>query len=110
MVNERAGTGLVVWFNPIGGVVALTAFLAAVLVVDGIFRSVLAFQVRPRAGWVWVLIGGILSIVLGVMIWQQLPSSALWVLGLLLGINLIFSGVSFLMLAFSKHAGSTAPA
>jgi uncharacterized membrane protein HdeD (DUF308 family) len=96
--------GLVMWFNPIAGVVTLAVFLAAVLVVDGVFRAILAFQIRPQAGWVWLLIGGILSVVLGVMIWQQLPSSALWVLGLLLGINLIFSGVSFLMLALSRHA------
>jgi hypothetical protein len=48
--------------------------------------------------------GGIVGIVLGVMIWQQLPSSALSVLGLLLGINLVFSGITFLMLAMSGPA------
>jgi len=68
--------GVVLWLNPIAGVVTLTAFLAAVLVVDGVFRSILAFQIRPRAGWFWLLVGGIVGIVLGVMIWQQLPSSA----------------------------------
>lgn len=47
-------------------------------------------------------------IVLGVMIWQQLPSSALTILGLLLGINLIFSGFTFVMLAMSGPAASTA--
>src|SRR2546427_10029619 len=50
-------TGVVLWLNPIGGMVALTVFLAAVLVVDGVFRSVLAFQIRPRPGWRWLLIG-----------------------------------------------------
>jgi uncharacterized membrane protein HdeD (DUF308 family) len=94
-------TGVVLWLNPIAGVVTLTVFLAAVLVVDGVFRSILAFQIRPRAGWLWLLLGGILGIVLGLMIWQQLPSSALTVLGLLLGINLVVSGLTFLMLATS---------
>jgi uncharacterized membrane protein HdeD (DUF308 family) len=99
-------TGVVLWVNPIGGVVALTVFLAAVLVVDGVFRSILAFQIRPRPGWIWLLIGGIIGIILGVMIWQQLPSSAVWVLGLLLGINLVLSGVTFLMLGSTRAAGA----
>jgi uncharacterized membrane protein HdeD (DUF308 family) len=102
--------GVVLWNNPLAGVVTLTVFLAAVLVVDGVFRSILAFQIRPRAGWLWLLFGGIVSIILGLMIWGQLPSSALWVLGLLLGINLVFSGFTFLMLSTSKPAVATATA
>lgn len=98
--------GIVLWINPLGGAVALTVLLAAVLVVDGILRAILAFQIRPRSGWSWLLIGAIVGIILGVMIWQQLPSSALWVLGLLLGINLMFSGLAFLMLIASKQAAT----
>jgi uncharacterized membrane protein HdeD (DUF308 family) len=94
--------GAVLWLNPLGGAVTLTVILAVVLVVDGVFRSILAFQVRPRTGWTWLLFGGIVSIILGIMIWRQLPSSALSILGLLLGINLIFSGLSFLMLGNTK--------
>ena len=100
--------GVVLWLNPLAGMVTLTVFLAAVLVVDGVFRSILAFQIRPRAGWVWLLLGGIVGIVLGVMIWQQLPSSALSILGLLLGINLVFSGFTFLILAMSGPGGAPA--
>jgi uncharacterized membrane protein HdeD (DUF308 family) len=99
-------TGIVLWINPWGGAVALTLVLAVVLVVDGICRSILAFQIRPRSGWGWLLAGGIVSVVLGAMIWQQLPSSGLVILGLLLGINLIFSGVTFLMLSGSTSAPS----
>jgi uncharacterized membrane protein HdeD (DUF308 family) len=102
--------GVVLWLNPLAGVVTLTVFLAAVLVVDGAFRCILAFQVRPRAGWLWLLFGGIVGIVLGIMIWEQLPSSALWVLGLLLGINLVFSGFAFLMLSATEPAAATATA
>ena len=94
--------GVMLWLNPLGGAVTLTVILAVVLVVDGVFRSILAFQVRPRTGWIWLLFGGVVSIVLGVMIWRQLPSSAIWILGLLLGINLIFSGLTFLMLGNTK--------
>jgi len=102
--------GVVLWLNPIAGVVTLTVFLAVVLVVDGVFRSILAFQIRPRTGWFWLLLGGIVGIVLGAMIWQQLPSSALSVLGLLLGINLVFSGFTFLMLTLSGPKTVTATA
>jgi uncharacterized membrane protein HdeD (DUF308 family) len=84
--------------------------LAAVLVVDGVFRSILALQIRPRTGWFWLLLGGIVGIVLCVMIWQRLPSSALSVLGLLLGINLVISGFTFLMFAMSGPGGTTAAA
>jgi uncharacterized membrane protein HdeD (DUF308 family) len=101
-------TGVMLWLNPIGGIIALTAFLAAVLVVDGVFRSAMAFRIRPRSGWIWLLFGGIVSIILGIMIWLQLPSSALWMLGLLLGINLVFSGATFLMLSSAKPAAPAA--
>jgi uncharacterized membrane protein HdeD (DUF308 family) len=103
-------TGVLLWLNPIGGVIALTAFLAAVLVVDGVFRSALALRIRPRSGWIWLLLGGILSIILGILIWLQLPFSALWMLGLLLGINLVFSGLTFLMLSAAKPATTGAAA
>jgi uncharacterized membrane protein HdeD (DUF308 family) len=102
--------GVVLWLNPLAGVVTLTVFLAAVLVVDGVFRSILAFQIRPRPGWFWLLLGGIVGIVLGVMIWQHLPSAALSILGLLLGINLVFSGFTFLMLAISGPVAGTSEA
>jgi uncharacterized membrane protein HdeD (DUF308 family) len=95
-------TGIVLWLNPLGGAVTLTVIFAVVLILDGVFRSILAFQVRPRTGWAWLLFGGIVSVIFGIMIWQQLPSSALWIIGLLLGINLIFSGMTFLMLGSTK--------
>lgn len=92
-------TAFILWINPMGGVVTLTVLLAAALVIDGVLRSILAFQIRPHAGWGLLLFGGLLGIVTGIMIFNQLPTSAVWALGLLLGVNLIFSGVSFAMLA-----------
>jgi uncharacterized membrane protein HdeD (DUF308 family) len=91
-------TAAILWLDPIRGVVALTVFLAAVLVIDGALRAVMAYQIRPHHGWVWLLIGGIVGIIAGVMIWQRLPFSAAWVMGTLLGINLVISGITFIML------------
>jgi len=92
-------------------------FLSVLLIVAG--AAAIAFPVLSTFAvelWAaiafafWLLLGGIVGIVLGVMIWQQLPSSALSVLGLLLGINLVFSGITFLMLAMSGAAATTAAA
>ena len=91
--------GIILWLNPIKGVVTLAVFLAAIMVIDGALRSVLAFQVRPARGWLLLLIGGLLGIAAGVMIGRQLPSAAFWALGLVLGVNLICSGLAFVMLA-----------
>lgn len=72
--------------------VSLTLFLAAYFVVDGIFEIVEAFDLKPLRGWGWMLFGGIVSILLGVMIWRQWPISGAWAIGVLVGIKLIFAG------------------
>jgi uncharacterized membrane protein HdeD (DUF308 family) len=97
---------------PIEGIIALTIFLAVMFFIEGIVRTVFAFQMRPEVGWGWVLTSGIISIIVGVMLWAKLPSSALWAIGLLVGINFIMAGWSSLMLAFAaeKAAGAGAKA
>ncbi len=95
--------GAVLWLDPIKGVITLTVFLAAMMLIDGILRCTMALRIRPMPGWGMLLVGGILGIVVAFMIWKQLPTSALWVIGLLLGINLIFSGVAFITLARSAR-------
>ena len=97
-------TGAVLWLNPIRGVVTLTALLALAILFDGVLRTVLAFRIRPVDGWFWMLISGLIGIVVAFMIWQQLPSSATWALGLMLGCNLIFSGLAFAGLATAVRA------
>ena len=53
---------------------------------------------RPHPGWGWLLFDGILSVVLGLMLWVQFPSSALWALGILAGISILLSGWTMVML------------
>ena len=63
-------------------------------------------RVRPHEGWGWLLISGLIAIAVGVMIAAQLPSSADWAIGLLTGINLLSTGVSFVVLALAgRRAG-----
>ncbi len=93
------GVGLMLLVDPLKGAVALTLILAVFLLVEGIFKIITALRVREHRGWGWLLASGIVSVVLGVMIWAQWPASGLWVIGLLVGIQLLFTGWSLVMLA-----------
>lgn len=65
---------------------------------------------RPHAGWGWVLFDGVVSVALGLMLWWQLPSAALWSLGTLAGISIIISGWTLVIvpIAVSKVFGASA--
>ena len=71
--------------------------------VGGIFKIVAALSYR-FAAWGWPLVSGIIDVILGVMIWQEWPASALWVIGLFLGINLMFRGINWIGLGLSLRA------
>jgi uncharacterized membrane protein HdeD (DUF308 family) len=95
--------GLVLLFVPVTGVITLTVVLVVLFIVDGVLRSIGAFRVRPDHGWVWLLVSGLLSIVVGVLIWTGLPGSAAWALGLLVGITLLMLGWSNIFLALAAR-------
>ena len=84
--------GLFVAAKPAAGLLSLTLFLAAYLIVDGIIEIVEAFDLKPIQGWGWMLFGGIVSMLLGIMIWRGWPESSVLVIGILVGIKLIFAG------------------
>ena len=96
-----AVAGLYLLLQPMEGLFALTIVVAVVFVAEGIFKAVFAFLLRPTFGWGWVLFDGMIALVLGVMLMAQFPSSALWALGVLVGINILISGWSLVMLATS---------
>lgn len=104
----QIAVGLILLVYPLSGVIALTVFLAVSFLVEGIFRTGQAMQIRPRPGWFWALLSGMLSIVVGVLLYVQLPGSALWAIGLLIGINLAMGGWALLMLAMAGSAISEA--
>ena len=88
---------------PIGALLALALLAACFLMVEGVFMIVTALSYRFGA-WGWALVGGIIDVILGVMIWQQWPASALWVIGLFLGINLVFRGAHWIALGLGLRA------
>ncbi len=88
-------------FFPLAGIITLTVLLAAGFVAQGIVELVMALKLRPMRGWMWVLISGLLAAVVGILIFAQLPSSAIWAIGLLTGINLLSSGWAYLFIALA---------
>jgi uncharacterized membrane protein HdeD (DUF308 family) len=87
--------------SPVAGLASLTLAIAIYLLIEGVVEFVLSFQLRPAPGSGWLLVDGIVTLVLAVMIWSTWPSSALWVVGTLVGISMFFSGVSRLMLSMA---------
>src|SRR5208337_64130 len=87
--------------HPILGVASLTLVLASLFLVEGILDIVLFFKMRPMHGSTWVLLDGIITLLLGLMIYAQWPSSSAWAIGTLVGISLIISGVTRVMLSLA---------
>jgi uncharacterized membrane protein HdeD (DUF308 family) len=94
---------------PLQSLAALTILIAAALLVGGAFRIVNALVARYE-GWGLVLLGGIIDVLLGLFIWVLGPYEDLWVIGTFLGINLIFSGVTWAALALSIRQVPQRPA
>jgi uncharacterized membrane protein HdeD (DUF308 family) len=90
--------GLLFLEQPISALEALTLLLACALIVSGIFRIVGSLMSRfPQ--WGWVFVGGVINLLLGILIWRQWPVTGLWVIGLFVGIDMIFNGWTWVMLA-----------
>jgi uncharacterized membrane protein HdeD (DUF308 family) len=87
--------------HPAIGVASLTLVLASLFLVEGIFDIALFFQVRAVQGSSWILIDGIITLLLGLMIYLQWPSSSSWAIGTLVGVSLIVSGVTRVMMSFA---------
>jgi len=97
--------------RPALGVVSLTLVLASLFLVEGIFNIVLFFRAPSIMRSSWFLLDGIVTLLLGLMIYMQWPSSSAWAIGTLVGVSLIFSGVTRVMVAMTvrKAAASISP-
>ena len=93
--------------HPLAALATLTVVLAAYLVVEGILELIVAFRARPAAGRGWLLMDGVIALVIAAMILSAWPASSVWAIGTLVGINMIFSGISRLMVggAVRRHVG-----
>ena len=85
--------GVLLLAFPMAGVITLALVVGLFFLAGGVAKTLLALQMRPLAGWGWLIVSGVLSIVLGVLILVLWPQPAPWIIGLLVGIDLFFAGL-----------------
>jgi len=95
--------GILVVANPLVGTLTLTLVLAGFFIVNGVVKIIRALQHRAMSSWGWLLFDGIITLALGALIVAQWPATAVWAIGLLVGIELLLGGFSMVLL------GSMAP-
>jgi uncharacterized membrane protein HdeD (DUF308 family) len=102
--------GVYLLMHPVLGVASLTLVLASLLLIEGILNIILFFQMRSMRGSGWMLGDGIITLLLGLLIYLQWPSSSVWAIGTLVGVSMIISGVTRVMfsLAVRKVAAAAA--
>jgi uncharacterized membrane protein HdeD (DUF308 family) len=91
--------GSAILAHPLWGIATLTLFISAALLIEGFLSLTAYFVVLEFAGSTWFVLNAIVTVGLGMMIWNQWPSSSLWVVGTIVGINLVMAGVTRLTLA-----------
>jgi uncharacterized membrane protein HdeD (DUF308 family) len=92
--------GILFLSNPVEELTTLTFLLIVFFVVEGISKVIFALTIRPFPNWGWVLASGILGIAIAFILYASLPTVALWLLGLLLGVQLIGEGAALGYLAW----------
>jgi len=93
--------GIYFLMHPFMAVAVVTFILAVFFLVEGVVDVFSYFATRGAGASSWILVNGIVSIILAVMIWRHWPTSALWVLGVLVGVGLLVTGLSRLMMALA---------
>ena len=88
--------GFVAFENPLLTAVVLTLLLGGALIASGIMRIILAFSMKEGTLWIWVALSGVVTLLVGLIILAKWPVSSLFVLGLFLGIDLVFAGASWI--------------
>ena len=87
--------GFLTFENPLFAAVLLTLFLGASLVVSGLIRLFLAFSMKRESPWVWVAVSSVITLLLGLLILARWPVNSVYILGVFLGIDLIFAGTGW---------------
>ena len=99
--------GFVTFENPLLAAAILTLVLGFALVASGIMRIILAFSVKEGTPWVWIVVSGAITLLLGLIILAHWPVSSLYILGLFLGIDLVFAGAGWIGLGLGLRRSAT---
>jgi uncharacterized membrane protein HdeD (DUF308 family) len=102
--------GIILLAMPLQGTLSLTAVLIAFLLIEGVASILYALEHRKGSSgrWSWMLASGIVDLVLGLILLAGLPGTAVWALGLLIGINMIFGGWALVWMALHARSEATA--
>ena len=93
--------GVYLILHPVLAVASLTLVLASLFLIEGVLDIVLFVKMRSVGGSTWVLLDGIITLLLGLMIYMQWPSSSAWAIGTLVGVSMIISGVTRVMMSLA---------
>lgn len=99
--------GLLLLAYPLTGILSLTLVMAAFFAAGGVLRVMLALKLRPLDNWGWLLASGLLALVVAALILVQWPVAAAWVIGLVVGIDLLAAGVILIVLARTARGGGS---
>lgn len=108
LIGIAAGLVLLLW--PLSGTLSLTLVLIAFFVIEGVASIMYSIEHRNQLSgrWGWMLISGIIDLILAAIIFAGLPGTAVWALGLLVGINMVFGGAALIGMALAaRHPAST---
>ena len=95
--------GMMVASQPEAGAAIITLMMAAFFIVGGIFRIVLALDLKFR-NWGWALFHGIITLLLGMMVWSKWPTSAVYIIGIFVGVEVLVTGWVWIMMAISVRS------
>ena len=103
VIAIAAGVVLLIW--PISGSLSLTLLLTAFFIVEGVASIMYAIEHRNQltGRWGWMLVSGIIDLILAAIILAGLPETAIWALGLLVGINMLFGGAALIAMALAAR-------
>lgn len=102
-----AGLGVMVWFNPEIGSGFLTALLMIFFVTHGLWKMTTAWRFRGLRGWGWLMASGLLSLILVYLLWAQWPLAGAWAIGVFIGLDLVLSGISMIILSLATRRART---
>ncbi|MGA2429413.1 MAG: DUF308 domain-containing protein [Candidatus Acidiferrum sp.] len=95
--------GVYFLMHPLLGLGTLTLFLALIILTEAVFEIIAYFRIRGESGSGWFLVNALITLLLGGLIWFHWPSSSVWAIGILVGVNLLMTGFSRLMFGLAAR-------
>jgi len=89
--------------HPLLGLGTLTLLLAVIILMEAVFEVIAYFRMRGQGGSGWLLVNALITLLLGGLIWFHWPSSSVWAIGILVGVNLLMTGFSRLMFGLAAR-------